>query len=129
MVATQALTATKFWPSQTAMMANSSSGLLPEYNTRKQTRLKLRLTLFARRLTNSLAYGRKVETINISSQGLLITSNLALEVGTIIELTSATRSVRANAVVRHCSYDTNTHKWLIGLALTEKLSSWFVVQH
>ncbi len=129
MVATQAVTGTKFWPSQTAIMANSSSGLLPEYNTRKQTRLKLRLTLFARRSANSIQYGHKVETLDVSSQGLLITSNLALEVGAIIELTSATRSVRANAVVKHCTYDSNTHKWLIGLALTEKLSSWFVVQH
>ena len=129
MVETQALTGTKFWPSQTAIMANSSSGLLTEYNTRKQTRLKLRLTLFARRLANSLQYGRKVETLNISSQGLLITSDLALEVGATIELSSATRAVRVNAVVKHCSYDSNTHKWLIGLALTEKLSSWFVVEH
>lgn len=129
MVETQALTGTKFWPSQTAIMANSSSGLLTEYNTRKQTRLKLRLTLFVRRLANSLQYGRKVETLNISSQGLLIASDLALEVGATIELSSATRAVRVNAVVKHCSYDNNTHKWLIGLALTEKLSSWFVVQH
>lgn len=129
MVETQALTGTKFWPSQTAIMANSSSGLLAEYNTRKQTRLKLRLTLFARRLANSLQYGRKVETLDISSQGLLIASDLALEVGATIELSSATRAVRVNAVVRHCSYDSNTRKWLIGLALTEKLSSWFVVQH
>lgn len=129
MVATESLTATKFWASQTAVMANSNSGLTAEYNTRKQTRLKLRLTLFARRLSNSLAYGRKVETINISSQGLLITSDLALEVGANIELTSFTRGVKANAVVKHCVYDSNTQKWLIGLALTEKLSSWFVVQH
>ncbi|MFY9226965.1 MAG: PilZ domain-containing protein [Blastocatellia bacterium] len=129
MVETQALTGTKFWPSQTAIMANSSSGLLAEYNTRKQTRLKLRLTLFVRRLANSLQYGRKVETLNISSQGLLIASDLALEVGATIELSSATRAVRVNAVVKHCSYDSNTHKWLIGLALTEKLSSWFVVEH
>lgn len=129
MVETQALTGTKFWPSQTAIMANSSSGLLTEYNTRKQTRLKLRLTLFARRLANSIGYGRKVETLDISSQGLLIASDLALEVGATIELSSATRAVRVNAVVKHCSYDSNTHKWLIGLALTEKLSSWFVVQH
>ena len=129
MVETQALTGTKFWPSQTAIMANSSSRLLAEYNTRKQTRLKLRLTLFARRLANSVQYGRKVETLNISSQGLLITSDLALEVGANIELTSFTRGVKANAVVKHCSYDSNAQKWLIGLALTEKLSSWFVVQH
>jgi hypothetical protein len=129
MVETQALTGTKFWPSQTAIMANSSSGLLAEYNTRKQTRLKLRLTLFARRLANSIQYGRKVETLDISSQGLLIASDLALEVGATIELSSATRAVRVNAVVKHCSYDSNTRKWLIGLALTEKLSSWFVVQH
>lgn len=129
MVETQALTGTKFWPSQTAIMANSSSGLLTEYNTRKQTRLKLRLTLFARRLANSLQYGRKVETLNISSQGLLITSDLALEVGATIELSSATRAVRVNAVVKHCSYENNTRKWLIGLVLTEKLSSWFVVEH
>jgi len=129
MVETQALTGTKFWPSQTAIMANSSSGLLAEYNTRKQTRLKLRLTLFIRRLANSIGYGRKVETLNISSQGLLIASDLALEVGATIELSSATRAVRVNAVVKHCSYDSNTHKWLIGLALTEKLSSWFVVEH
>ena len=100
MVETQALTGTKFWPSQTAIMANSSSGLLAEYNTRKQTRLKLRLTLFARRLANSLQYGRKVETLDISSQGLLIASDLALEVGATIELSSATRAVRVNAVVR-----------------------------
>lgn len=129
MVETQAVTGTKFWPSQTAIMANSSSGLLAEYNTRKQTRLKLRLTLFARRLANSLQYGRKVETLDISSQGLLIASDLALEVGATIEISSATRAVKVNAVVKHCSYDSNTHKWLIGLALTEKLSSWFVVEH
>jgi hypothetical protein len=116
MVATETLTATKFWASQTAVMANSSSGLTAEYNTRKQTRLKLRLTLFARALINSVEYRYKVETINISSQGLLIASDLVLEVGTTVELTSATCGVKANAVVKHFVYDNNIQKWLIGLA-------------
>lgn len=97
-----------------------------ELETRKHKRLPLKVTLFLRALNNHLSYSRKVETVNVSDRGLLISSDIALIEGMLLEVTSASRRVTVFAEVKHCSYDSSAKKHLIGLAILYKKTSWLV---
>ncbi|MFY9221720.1 MAG: PilZ domain-containing protein [Blastocatellia bacterium] len=97
-----------------------------QLETRKHKRLPLKVTLFLRSLNNHLSYSKKVETINVSDKGLLISSDIALIERMLLEVTSASRRVTVLAEVRHSSYDSSAKKHLIGLAIVEKKTSWLV---
>ena len=99
-----------------------------ELETRKYKRLPLKVTLFLRSLNNHLSYSKKVETVNVSDKGLLITSDVALLEGMTLEVTSASRRIMVLAEVKHCSYDSSASgkKYLIGLEIVEKKTNWLV---
>lgn len=98
-------------------------------NTRIHKRVFLQVTLFLRALTNHVTYGRKVQTANISEKGLLVISDVALKAGMEIEVTNARRSVKVLAEVKHVNYDPANRKWLIGLAIREKKTEWFINEY
>lgn len=62
---------------------NQSNALL---NSRMHKRVPLSVTLFLRRLTNSVSYGKEVETVNVSQRGLLIRCDVALREGEPLEV-------------------------------------------
>lgn len=97
-----------------------------ELETRRNKRVPLKVTLFLRTLNNHLSYSRKVETINVSDKGLLVSSDVALLEGMKLEVTSASRRITILAEVKHSTYDSSARKYLIGLAITEKKTSWLV---
>ena len=111
---------------RTGVNPSSVSSFTLELETRRHKRLPLKVTLFLRSLNNHLSYSKKVETVNVSDKGLLISSDVALLEGMKLEVTSASRRVTVLAEVRHSSYDSSAKKHLIGLAIVEKKTSWLV---
>jgi hypothetical protein len=97
-------------------------------NRRKHKRVLLKLNLFIRRLFNSNMYVKVVQTVDISAKGLQVICDVNLEVGAELEISNLKRDVIVVGVVKHSSRDLITGKWLLGLAITEKKTDWFVTQ-
>lgn len=97
-------------------------------NTRKHTRLSLRIALFLRRPFNSPMYAKAVQTIDVSANGLLVACDINLEIGADLEVTSVNRDVIVKAIVKHTSKDPITGKYLIGLSIVDVHNRWFVQQ-
>ena len=96
-------------------------------NNRKYKRVVLKTTLFVRRPFNHISCRKEVETLNVSAQGLLISSSFPLEIGEEIEITNQGCKVRAIVTVKHTYLDTNTGKYLIGLAIISSPCCWLVI--
>ncbi len=95
-------------------------------NQRKQKRLPLRTSLFLRRPFNSAMYGKPVQTINISAQGLLVVCDVSLELGAELEVSNISRDIMVTAIVKHVTKDPKTNKYLLGLSISDKKTNWFV---
>lgn len=95
-------------------------------NTRSHKRIPLKVYLFVRSLQNHISYSKMVQTVDVSHKGLLVSCDVALKQGMQIEVTSASRKVKVVAEVKHTSYDSESKKWLTGLAITEKQNGWLV---
>lgn len=95
-------------------------------DTRKETRLPLKIKLFLRRPFNSSLYAKAVETIDISANGLLVACDVKLEIGAELEVTTINRDVVVKATVKHSSKDLLTEQYFLGLSISSKETSWFV---
>lgn len=95
-------------------------------DTRKETRLPLKMQLFLRRPFNSSLYAKAVETIDMSASGLLVACDVNLEIGAELEVTNINRDVVVKAVVRHTAKDPFTERYFLGLSICSKETSWFV---
>lgn len=95
-------------------------------NQRKQKRLPLRTSLFLRRPFNSAMYGKPVQTINISAQGLLVVCDVSLELGAELEVSNISRDIMVTAIVKHVTKDPKSNKYLLGLSISDKKTNWFV---
>ncbi|KAF0248121.1 MAG: hypothetical protein FD167_2481 [bacterium] len=97
-------------------------------NNRRYKRVLLKTTLFVRRPFNHISCRKEVETLNVSAQGLLISSSFPLEIGEEIEITNQGCKVRAIVTVKHIHLDINTGRYLIGLAIISSPSCWLVIE-
>lgn len=95
-------------------------------NQRKQKRLPLKTTLYLRRPFNSAMYGKPVQTVDISANGLLVLCDVSLEVGAELEVTNISRQIIVTAIVKHVAKDPKSNKYLLGLSISEKKTSWLV---
>src|SRR6185369_14354838 len=91
-------------PSKTGFQIKGdlSLDLKLDYNTRHDNRVRLLIDLYLRRSINSVEYGRKVRTINVSRHGACIISDVKLVAGTQLEVTAFNGRFSSMATVCHC---------------------------
>lgn len=95
-------------------------------NTRSCKRLKLKLELFLRRPFNATTYKKAVQTVDVSANGLLVLCDINVELGAELVVSNVKGDVVVLAVVKHTSKDIKTGKYLLGLSIIKKNTSWFV---
>lgn len=99
--------------------------VIKNYNRRTEARINLPIVLHVRRPQNSLEYWREVQTVNVSSSGLCINSDVMVEVGDQLEICAFEKQFNATAEVKyvHQRWD---GKWSIGMKFLKKEGRWIV---
>lgn len=92
---------------------------------RTEARIKTKQTLFVRRLINSHWYRRQVTTQDISVNGAAIVMPFQMEVGAMLEVSTASGNFSAVAKVRHC-FLTDEGNYVVGLFFINKIGKWFI---
>ncbi len=94
-------------------------------NRRKEARVSLSISLELKRTINQFSYQRRVQTVNVSSNGVCVICDLPLRVGNSLEVEAFNGKFAALATVCHVTADQNG-SWIIGLWLIDKKGSWVI---